>query len=84
MRVIHVVAYSSNLFSFLCSSPLYEYAKKFICSTLFGPLGCYHLGAIISNAAISIFEHVFFICAHISDGIYLELLGHSIMLNFNK
>lgn len=39
---------------------------------------------IISNAAISIFEHVFFIGAHNPDGIYLELLGHSSMLKFNK
>lgn len=39
--------------------------KFFICSTLLGHLGCNHLGATISNAAMSIFEHVhFFLYVH--------------------
>lgn len=59
MRFIHSAAHTVHLFSLLYTSPLSKYSDLFIHSTLDGGFSCFHLGVIISSAAMKILVHIF-------------------------
>ena len=72
-KSIHVVPnVRISFFLWLSNTPLCIYAMSFfICSFIHGPLCCFHVLAIVSNAAMNIELHIYF---QINVFVYLNLI----------